>query len=143
MNRTLTIVVLLILAVGFSVFAQDTAQLVKIKKIYLGDLGKEEGADLVKEKLRLRLMKSERFVVVETPEEADAVLTGVAGYGSDNSGLGALRLVNPNTKTTIWGFEYKPGRSVFGGGSASTRVAEKTVEQLLKDTKEAEKKVEK
>jgi hypothetical protein len=38
-----------------------------------------EGADLVREKLRVRRMKSERFVVVERRDLADAILTGVAG----------------------------------------------------------------
>ena len=133
--------------------AQDRSQVNKladIRKIYIGDLGREEGSDLVREKIRVRLMKSERFSVVERPEAADAVLTGVAGvvrsynnavhtdqdgnvHGSGStsfSGTGVLRLVDTKTDETIWVFEYKRG---FAFKGASNRVADKTVEKLLKD----------
>jgi hypothetical protein len=117
--------------------------LVKIKKIYIANLGNEEGAGLVREKLRLRLAKTARFSVVEVPEEADAILTGVAGversyYGSGGdlqthyAGIGILRLVDGKTKDTIWTFEYK--RSRGRPTSVSTKVADQTIDKLLKDT---------
>ena len=132
---------------------QVKSKLVNVKKIYIGDLGGEDGSDLVREKIRVRLMKSDRFAVVETPDSADAILTGVAGvetrqsssintnpatgavYGSGGTsyaGLGVLRLVDVKSQETIWFFEYKRGYSF---GSASSRVANKTVEKLLKDAK--------
>ena len=102
---------------------------------------------------RLRLMKAERFAVVERADSADAVLTGVAGVerkhystvhtdaygrvsgggGTSLAGMGVLRLVDTATDETIWVFEYK--RALLLVGSASSRVANKTVEQLLKDAK--------
>ncbi len=137
-------------------FGQDNAKLVKVKTIYIGDLGREEGSDLVREKIRVRLMKSGRFAVVETPKAADAVLTGVAGVerrynssintdssgnvygggGTSYAGIGVLRLVHFKSEETIWVFEYKRG---FSFGSASSRVANKCVEKLLKDANAAEK----
>ena len=151
---------LIILFSFFSVIGlaigQENSKLVNVKKIYIGDLGREEGSDLVREKIRVRLTKSGRFAVVEKPEAADTVLTGVAGverrytssvntdssgnvYGSGGtsySGVGLLRLVDPKSEETIWVFEYKRG---FSFGSASSRVANKFVEKLLKDAKDAEK----
>lgn len=136
--------------------SQNTSKLTNVKKIYIGDLGREEGSDLVREKLRLALMKSDRFAVVEKPESADAVLTGVAGVerryhnavstnpatgnisgsgGTSFAGIGVLRLVDVRSEETIWVFEYKRG---FSLGSASSRVANKTVEKLLKDAKAAD-----
>jgi hypothetical protein len=140
-----------------TVFGQDLSKLASVRKIYIDDLGREEGSDLVREKLRVRLMKTDRFSVVEKREAADAVLTGVAGvvrkYNSSVttgpngnvsgggttsfSGIGVLRLVDLKSDETIWVFEYKRG---FSLGSASSRVANKTVEQLLKDLKSLEKK---
>jgi hypothetical protein len=62
----------------------------------------------------------------------------VSGAGNTSyAGVGVLRLVDTKTDETIWVFEYKRG---FSFGSASSRVADKTVEQLLKDAKAAEKK---
>lgn len=94
---------------------------------------------------------------MERPESADAVLTGVAGversydesvYGDQYgnlrgsggtwfTGMGVLRLVDVSTDETVWVFAYKPGYSFSG---ASSRVADKTVEKLLKDARQSDKK---
>ena len=67
--------------------APDLSALAQVRTVYLGDFGAGEGSDLVKEKLRLRLLSSPRFVLVETAEKADAVLTGSAGIDkSTNKG---------------------------------------------------------
>jgi hypothetical protein len=58
---------------------QEVGALRAITKIFLGDFGNGEGADLVREKVRLRLARSERFSVVESADMADAVMTGSAG----------------------------------------------------------------
>jgi hypothetical protein len=153
MKRIVIAVVLIAAFIG-AAFAQNTSKLANIHKIYLDSLGNEEGSDLVREKIRLRLAKSDRFSVVERAESADAVLTGVAGVvrstvpvstvngsisggGTHFSGVGVLRLVDTKTDETIWVYEYKRGFSLTG---ASDRVADKTVEQLLKDSKVPEKK---
>ena len=155
MRRLLVISFLFFFLIGLA-SGQENSKLLNVRRIYIGDLGREEGSDLVREKIRVRLMKSGRFAVVEKPEAADTVLTGVAGverrytssvntdssgnvYGSGGtsySGIGLLRLVDPKSEETIWVFEYKRG---FSLGSASSRVANKFVENLLKDAKAAEK----
>jgi len=152
-KRAVWVSMILFFTIAFS-FGQDVSRLLNVKKIYIGDLGREEGSDLVREKIRVRLMKTDRFVVVEKPELADAVLTGVAGverqYTSSVStdsngkvsgegtttfaGLGVLRLVDVKTSEAIWLFEYKRG---FGFKGASSRVADQTVGKLLKDVKAA------
>ncbi len=152
--RILPLLVALLVPKAFAA-DQPNLELAGIHKIYIDQLGSEQGADLVREKIRLRLIKSARFQVVEAPEEADAVLTGVAGVerrrfssissdsagrvsgvgGTSYAGLGVLRLIVGKTKQTIWIYEYKRGLSLTL--SASSRVAEKTVTQLLKDAKAA------
>ena len=79
MKKFLPLSRLFLLFSGF-VVAQDKAKLKDIKKIYVGDLGKQEGSDLVREMIRIRLMKSDRFTLVETEEASDGILTGAAGY---------------------------------------------------------------
>jgi len=135
----------------------QAAKLANIRKIYIASLGNEEGSDLVREQIRLRLVKTERFSVVERPESADAVLTGVAGVArstsglstnsvtgavsggrTDFSGVGVLRLVDTKTDETLWVYEYKS--SGFSLSASSGRVADKTVDQLLKDAKPPSKK---
>lgn len=118
--------------------APDQRSLASIKSIYLGDFGGGEGADLVREKLRVRLLNSGRFEVVESPNRADAVLTGSAGVEryihqgtTGYRGTGLLRLVDTKTRKTIWAHEYQ--RGFMFGGSVSTRVANQMADQLLKD----------
>ncbi len=118
--------------------APDQRALVGIKSIYLGNFGGGEGADLVREKLRVRLLNSGRFEVVEIPDRADAILAGSAGVEkrldegtTDYRGTGLLRLVDTKTQRTIWAHEYQ--RGFMFGGSVSTRVANQMADQLLKD----------
>jgi len=87
----------------------DQHALAGIKSVYLGSFGGGEGSDLVREKLRVRLIKSGRFEVVETPEHADAILSGSAGVETildtgttGHRGTGLLRLVDTKTQKTIW-----------------------------------------
>lgn len=118
----------------------DPAALAQVHAIYLGDFGTEDGADLVREKVRERLMTSKRFAVVESADKADAILTGSAGVeetarrGTTGfAGTGLLRLVDARSQKTIWAHEYR--RGFMFGGSVSTRVANQMVDQLLADAK--------
>jgi hypothetical protein len=111
--------------------------LINVKTIYLGDFGNAEGAALVREKLRIRLMKSGRFEVVETPDRADAILAGAAGVDKSISegetrykGSGLLRLVDTKTQKTLWAHEYQ--RGLIFAGSVSSRVADQMADELLK-----------
>jgi hypothetical protein len=88
----------------------------------------------------MRLIKSERFNVVEAPEHADAILTGSVGVEKHLDmdegttryrGLGLLRLVDTKTQKTIWAHEYQ--RGLVLGESVSTRVADQMADKLLED----------
>ncbi len=136
--------------------AAKVLALAPIKRIFLGDFGNGEGSDLVREKLRIRLQDSNRFDVVERQQNADAMLTGVAGVergyshsvstdsygnargsgGTDYRGLGVLRLVDLKAEKTIWHFEYQ--RGLMLGGSVSSRVANQIADALLADTEKAD-----
>jgi hypothetical protein len=91
----------------------------------------------VKEKLRVRLMNSGRFTVVETSEKADAVLLGSAGVdktvdrkGTDYTGTGLLRLVERVSERTIWAHEYERSYC-FSCFSISSKVADQMADALL------------
>ena len=125
---------------------QDTARLAEIRTIYVDELGTDQGSSLIREKIRVRLMESGRFRVTENPDKADAILTGAAGvysstYGTNGDthtsyrGRGVLRLVDRETEEVIWFLEI--GRS-WGWGSASTKVAKKTVKELLEAAESAD-----
>jgi len=99
-----------------------------LKTIAIASLGNSDAAALVREKLSNRLVKSGRLVVVEDPEHADAVLTGVVGaniYGRAETA--AFKLVTWDGRI-IWVGE----NSTRGFGSASGHIADKIANELLK-----------
>lgn len=114
-------------------------KLANIQKIYVDDLGKGEGSDLVREKIQQRLLKDGHFMVVEKPELSEAVLTGAAGVKLTTSSSGAtssqthgvLHLVAMQTNETVWTFEYKPKFFSFGGSPA--HMADQVADKLMKD----------
>ena len=112
---------------------EQGARLPRVKRLYLGDLGQDHGSAIVREKIRARLMASQRFDIVEERQRADAVLTGAAGlmrHGARHyRGLGIFRIVENRTGETIWSYEYK--RGLMFGGSVSSRMADQVVGQLL------------
>lgn len=118
----------------------DRDALSLVRRIYVGTFGTAESADLVKEKVRIRLINSGRFEVVEDSASADAILTGSAGVDvstdegtTDYKGIGLLRLVLVQSKKTVWAHEYRRGRCFHC--SVSTRVANQMVDQLLTDAR--------
>ncbi len=133
----------------------DFTRLASVKSIYVEDLGKEEGApliegsSLVREEISIGLARSGRFSIVQSPEQADAVLAGLAGYekwyhgmegfyemegnlDSHSAGVGHFRLVDSNTKQTIWTHEYKRG-FLNPEQSVAERIANQVVDKLLTD----------
>jgi hypothetical protein len=134
----------------------EVAGLLSIRTIYLGDFGNGDGSALVREKVRTALASHSRFQVIENPNKADAILTGVAGVerhyrqsintdaygdvsgsgGTSYSGIGVLRLVDVKKETAIWNFEYSRGFML--GGSVSSRVANQIVDKLISDARRAE-----
>jgi hypothetical protein len=137
----------------------DLTRLASVTSIYIEDLGKEkdadliEGSQLVREEISTVLAQSGRFHVAPSPQEADAVLTGLAGfekwyhgmegfYGLEGDldthylGVGHFRLVESKTNQTIWTHEYKRGL-LKPTQSVTSRVAEQVVENLLRDAARA------
>ena len=113
-------------------------QLTMVRMLYLDSLGSGDGADLVREKIRSRLISSNRFKVVEAPHKAEAILMGAAGVEKNVSkgetnyrGTGIFRIVERQSDSTIWSYEYKRGFMLFG--SVSSRVADQVVDRLLLD----------
>ena len=139
-NHIFKIAALLIIvfSLGGSILGVQSADsLSSIKKIYIGDFGYDENADIVREKVRIRLAKSSRFTIVEHEENADAVLMGAVRLPENMAQNAAvLRLIDRKSDATIWTFEYKNG---FFIGNASTRVADQLVKKLLKDVEDADK----
>lgn len=135
---------------------QDLSRLASVKSIYIEDLGKGKGADLiegsdiVRQEISTGLARSDRFSVVDSPQQADAILTGLAGfekwyhgmegfYGLEGDldthylGVGHFWLVDSNTKQPIWTHEYERGFFKLHQ-TVTSRVAEQTVGKLLQDT---------
>ena len=120
--------------------ATDYAALSAVKSIYVSDFGDDDGSNLVREKLLVRLINSRRFSVAETESSADALLVGSAGVSerisdgnTDYSGNGLLRLIDVNSRATIWGHQYR--RSFMLVGSVSSKVANQFADQLLIDAR--------
>jgi hypothetical protein len=148
----------LVLLLSVSAFSQDQAKLQPVKKIYIGELRPAKsysvkGSD-VQEKLRLQLMKSKRFEVVDSREAADAVLTGVVWEPVGQAGgptapgpvfsssletnpllwgKGTLHLVDAKSNQTIWTYEYQRG---FDKNRAPGRIASIVIDKLTKDAQE-------
>ena len=139
---------------------QDLPRLASVKSIYIEDLGNEpdadliEGSSIVRDEIKEGLARSGRFSVVQSPQEADAVLSGLAGfekwyhgmegfYGLEGDldthflGVGHFRLVESKTKQTIWTHEYERG-FLKPTQSITSRVAEQMVDKLLHDTARAD-----
>ena len=140
------------------------AQIKDVKNIYLAPFGNDVSADLIREKIRSRLVASNYFVLVEKPDQADAVFTGVADFekvengtlsgvsnkrgggiwgetNTDFNAIGVFRLVHPETKATLWIYDYKPKwyRVSTGANKANeeyNRIAKRVVEKMIKDVNE-------
>jgi TolB-like protein len=139
---------------------QDLPALASVRSVYIADLthGEDpylvEGSDQVRKRIQERLVQSKRFSVVDTLEEADAALTGVAGfqrwyfgmesfYGLEGSlntqyaGIGMVRLLDSKTKQLIWAHEYETG-FFHPTQSVIDRVADQVADKLLSDAIRAE-----
>jgi hypothetical protein len=138
---------------------QDLPALASVRSIYIADLthGEDpylvEGSDQVRKRIRARLVQSGRFSIVDIPEQADATLTGVAGfqrwyfgmesfYGLEGSlntqyaGIGMVRLLDSRTKQPIWTHEYETG-FFHPTQPVVDRVADQVADKLLRDAERA------
>ena len=67
----------------------NTSRVSEVHKIYVGSFGGSTDAIYLRHKLVLRLTRSKRFLVVDDPDAADAILSGTAqlrlvGYYNSN-----------------------------------------------------------
>src|SRR5262245_43913387 len=115
MRRVLFVAIFLCLC-GTLAAGQNIPTLKNVKKIYVAELGKQPESDMIREKIRLRLMKSGRFTVVDRPEDADATLTGAAGLELVDAllvgGYGSVSWGRPPYYDPVYGPVYGPG---YGG----------------------------
>ncbi len=139
----------------FSAFAnaqktEVNQQLRDVKKIYVGELGRTDDSDIVREKIKLRLIKSGQYTVVNRREDADAILTGtvvisqqidgnIGDIDTKNKGVAIFYLRDAKTENDIWTYEFKPNFfNVAILTDKATRgynqVANRTVDKLLKDS---------
>ena len=128
---------------------ESNAKLRDVKKIYVGELGRSDDADIVREKIKLRLIKSGQYKIVNREADADAVLTGtvvisqqidggIGDINTKNKGVAVFYLRDADTNEDLWVYEFKPNFfNVVILTDKATRgynqVANRTVDQLLKD----------
>lgn len=124
--------------------AQD---LQSVKKIYVGSFGSGADADLIRSKLITRLVKTKSLEVVQSPEQADAILTGggsvskstyysassttqagSASGGTRYNATAGVQLVNKEAKI-LWADDASNG---YFSRSASSSLADNIVKHLLK-----------
>jgi len=128
--------------------AQERAQrLQDVRRIYVDSFGAGDGADVVRSKIITRLVKAGRFEVVQSADQADAVLTGAsqlsktAHYSANANGQYAnasggtryhatagVQLVGKNQKI-LWADVTSNGAF---SRSASSGLADRIVKNLLK-----------
>jgi hypothetical protein len=129
--------------------SESNLKLREVKKIFVDDLGRTDSADIVREKIKLRLNQTGKFFVVNRKEEADAILTGtvvvekfIDGGATDidtkNKGVAIFYLRDAQTDDVIWTYEYKPKFfNIAILTDKATRgynqVANRTIEKMLKD----------
>jgi hypothetical protein len=128
--------------------AHEPQHLNDVRKIFVGPLGRVQGSDLIREMVINRLIKSGAVSAVDSPEAADAVLTGATemsqrlsisgGYGWGVSGRTrysadcAVRLVGRDS-TILWTSEATSRRWFCGRSerSATGNLADRIVSSLL------------
>jgi hypothetical protein len=135
------------IALSITTAAGTVKQIQDVKSIYVASFGDGDGSELIRSKIISRLVKSGKVTVVETPDHADAILTGVgelsktthynasatptsanASGGSKYHATAGARLLGRDQRI-LWADEASTG---FFYRSASSSVADKIVKNLLK-----------
>jgi hypothetical protein len=130
---------------------ESVLKLSAVKKIFVGELGRTDNADIVREKVKQRLNQTGIFSVVERTNQADAVLIGtvvIEKYFEDGSdcrssdlkteAVGFFYLRDAATDKLVWSYEYRPKAFDFAffaheAERVYNRVAESVVEKMRKD----------
>jgi len=105
------------------------------RTIFLSSLGSDEGANLIREKLRASLLRGQRWRVTEDSIRADVILAGSASNvdgqnrgTTDFAGTAILRLISQASKEALWLFEYQ--RGMCFSCSVSSRVSNQIFQAL-------------
>ena len=129
---------------GLPAAQADPAALGRIRSVYVDEFGTSDASGLVRERIRLRLLRSDRFRLVETAAHADAILTGAAtldhrvvGGETDYTGNAIARLVERSSGRTVWSHEYRDRRIIAprrdsDRGRVASRMADQIADELLK-----------
>jgi hypothetical protein len=132
------------------VVAKTSAETIHdIKNIYIGPLGTSQDAEIIRDKVLVRMIKSGQVNVVEVIDEADSLMLGsskvsqsahfngnadgVSG-GTSESATAGIRIVNRNGKI-LWVDDasngFLSGRGILSKNATSS-LADKIVKDLLK-----------
>jgi len=136
-----------LLIVSLVVLALNAQELQSIHKIFVGSFCNGEDADLIRSKVITRLVKSGKIEVVQSAEQADAMLTGGGSiskstyyHASSTDGTGnasggtkyhataGVQLISKDQKI-LWADDTSNG---FFSRSASSSLADNIVKHLLK-----------
>lgn len=125
-------------------------RLSQIRRIFVGSFGPSEGANLLQNQIISRLFKSRRFEIVNSPDSADAILSGAAatvtiagksrgpksGTGNTHfNTVSAVQLTNQD-HTVLWADESSKGLSTKSiSSSAAARIVKGLLKAINKDVK--------
>jgi hypothetical protein len=142
-------ILVLSLAVLGNAQESNNSRLQTVKKIYVTELGTTDSSSIIREKIRIRLMQTGKFTVVERAADADAVLTGTAvmekhvdgdlhDIDTEEKGVAVFYLRSAEADEVIWTYEYKPkffNLAILTDKATRgyNQLANRTVEKLLKD----------
>ena len=132
-ERAVAIISIVLLGLSFAPAKDVVQRLGGVKSIYVASLGTEEGAELIRQKIAVWLINSKSITVVESAEDADAILTGMAQCSQvPGHGYSAVLVVRLNGKSNqlLWTDDVIPMRS--GTRGATSNIAENMVTDLLK-----------
>jgi hypothetical protein len=140
--RVRPIVAVLILC-GLPGVAEEAKRLLDIHRIYVDSFDEGDAADAIRSKIVAQLAKARRFEVVESADQADAVLNGASqivklAKGNQHAPGGEryhakadVQLIGKD-QTILWMDDFSTGAASHF--TATSNLAERIVKDLLKAT---------
>lgn len=129
---------------------QGVSSIKQVRRIYVDSLGGDGESRLTREKIRAQLIKSKRFIVTDSPSEAQGIVQGAiatrsytSAHGSSFEGQGwvrqdtsyksnsTLRVIDAGSGKTLWTWEFEPAMVYWGPfGLGDTDIAKSFVRDL-------------
>jgi hypothetical protein len=143
--KTILSAIILVFTASVIVEAQcaekaEFPKLCTVKKIYVGELGSNDEVERFRY-LFIESLTDEGFIIVESPDQADAIMTGIVVVRSSfvfSGRVGVTKILasgNLTLKTSdgerIWKGEFKPG--FFKRADGVPSMAKKSAELFKKD----------